>query len=1114
MRRNLYPETTQERQLPEGNRGDIIDVTGELFNTSIKVENISSIIHSLPSVYAPVYIYKNSCNVNYPNNELLFSQLLDLLELFFTRNNLPFEVSVDSTIELENIKEETKNHFLNALKKLSPYGNNNRIQLVKVKSNGKEEIIGGTSPYTIFFLSASLRDTQFFKDYPEYFRTKKELKDRDPEFLGFLLHLSNLLKQSIGDNVEHDLNGFRRRLKDLLDQCSDINKLDESILENEKAFYRINAIELFSRKKLAQLDSPYVIKPSINRKFSEGKVLPLVLKSGLSGKYYSTKIFPENFGIEGNGGNTLPMADLKYPWINPLKDFLEDYIVQTSTSLNNEWFKFGDKSFKDTGFLLPLKPLFFEYFSIADFDKLFEIKVNSSGNEWEVFLTIPINDVSIGELKFKKVFTKNDREIKDGIGKVIQLKNDEFPTFSIWPSIEEKYLDRYYLTLYSKEKLKIELYNENENISPVEFTQTTPDDFFNILSTEPRTADILSFGFSRDNIDIGGLLVQNKSLYQKVDFNNEKAVLGIDFGTTYATVALNKKGDNRTHPSFIWNYNDEENLYFNSFNTEDYSDLIQTYSGMLNTYFIPLQILKELKELDAVKENNVAQIPFPTLVSSKIKKQISFEHSEMFVDYNIPFCYKSGNPKEYRITSEFKWGQDVELMKVYLRELLVILKFHLMMNSISSKNVTLRISYPLIFSATLRQNLKKAWTELQDENEFQKTEFVSESIAVLEYFQVMENYPIRSDPYDSIIIDIGGGTTDVCIFNADDKILSSDSLLIGGRDIVGWFGQSTEFNEILNPIVKYLAGKTDLSKLDEFKGFEKSQLQFGYLFSDNQFIDKFNKSIINEDRFDFSRLIVSYFFMGIIYFLGVYRKNEIFKKPVSGFYFGGNSSRFLDWLAKGEWNNSEIKNEINKSFVSFYLAGLGKNENNESIKFIKSLEPKFEVALGLLKTTTSSSDENPSQENTNEVVELTKSQRLTIFGDHIKVDDQKFNPTKILQSEHSAFGDIAFKYENQKIDFEDFKKSEIYNYNQMFFEFVSNSQLFNLSNPDAILNTQFMKELKVVLTDGHNYSMSLIEEIKRHVEDTGQYLGSSFFILSLKGFLHQIIKVMNNYAKQ
>lgn len=160
--------------------------------------------------------------------------------------------------------------------------------------------------------------------------------------------------------------------------------------------------------------------------------LPLVLSpQGLPGAKYIYGIqwnsiafsVPEHISYIPLEDRFLPGTRIKYPFICS-SDFLEGKIIQLSSDIDNR--RFITCCHEKSRYLLPIRRLYFEFFTLEDLNNHLSVEHSESENSVVVRLTIP---VSGGVIEFHRVYRDDDivkLNINIAITPVYQLDDETY----------------------------------------------------------------------------------------------------------------------------------------------------------------------------------------------------------------------------------------------------------------------------------------------------------------------------------------------------------------------------------------------------------------------------------------------------------------------------------------------------------------------------------------------------------------------------------------------------------------------------------------------------------------------------------------------------------------
>lgn len=268
----------------------------------------------------------------------------------------------------------------------------------------------------------------------------------------------------------------------------------------------------------------------------------------------------------------------------------------------------------------------------------------------------------------------------------------------------------------------------------------------------------------------------------------------------------------------------------------------------------------------------------------------------LFDNSNIAFFYEKSKPvANQKIITNIKWSSDEKCLRVFIRELLLIIKADILQeNGIISKTGVIWFR-PLSFKETERATFEKIWTEeakyiLNLESTKEQIKCYTESEAPYHYFNMKDEYK----SVESVaIVDIGGGSTDFVYFQkGEPKIANSVHF---GCDVM-WGNAFDKFkNSKKNGIYKKykdtIGFETDsLKKLNShmIANDESTTQDIINFWISNNAETKIADKLRNDFAFAFA-----YHFTAIVYYLGSMLKAKGLSYPRT-ITFSGNGSRYID----------------------------------------------------------------------------------------------------------------------------------------------------------------------------------------------------------------------------
>jgi len=1052
-------------------------------------------ITSIPSPWARMMLFRDALNPNHRLHSKLFSELLDVLEIIFFKNSLKYTLS---SKEIGLSINETSSEFKSIICDLNLETNNfKRIIIYYLEEKGVDKpiLLAGSSPYSLFFTPEDKNPK-----IKRYFNNIRGISDRPEYFRKYLKQLFKTVQSAVNSGKSN-----LKALNDLLIDADNIegssmikfNDVDMEILENCEEFTVECGIPIHSLK-VDYVESALKIKSKEVKSNS-----PIVIKNNYRGIYYNNYLFPEEIKdlTAFTDREILPGEIIKYPWISPEEDFLEDHIIKVPYDTNDDVLILGRlssvESRRSLRYLIPLKNRYFEFFDPSDVKNYLTIEENLG----RVNITLRIPTEGNVDVEIKKSFFGSEQ--------IIEAKQDDIPYLSFWPKIKpEQWKDKYFMIEYLSKPNTIMGFFDNNGDKIDIISPEMSDDKVNkkkaiIRQKKGVQTNTYSFNYFPDIIQLQikqrdklfkGLFILDKNNFSSITIDqNKKAIISFDFGTSntivgYQIIGINPRTSifetkNISEKEKIFNYLDF--VYLFSFPDEMNAQL-NLFKNSLNYFFFPQYFC-----YNANINKNEANIPFSSLVSY----DNSVHKNYIVLRANIPF-YLSWASKELELIGDLKWlTSDIarELTQLYIGQLLLLTKLFLIKNGIENKNVTLIWSYPRSFSETQIENLKTSWESLLKGSHYQIKE-IDESRASLTYFIKEHSFAPYKDTLKATI-DIGGGTSDISIHKANQNILYT-SALIGGNDLVG----DKEDN---SPIYKFLIKKAEHDRGSnlffdrkfleqvEFTEIPTLRIKFNYIIKKELKDEKLNDLICGDD-FNFGRFILLYFYSILFYEIGLKLLKIDKSLYPEKFFFGGNGSRFLKWLNYGGWHedNENIK------FFNIILKGALGIANGKSFKIILSPEPKTEVAVGACYAVADTTETQNSD-----------TSKYKILAENILLSEKKYRWDDPI---NSILGESTSSIDFTKMEILDFNNSNIYRFNKIFFDSVNSSKLIEL-NKEKIISASFSKIQKELLSK--TTLDSLLRDNTHELFITTGGINVSLFILVAKGCLQQMLKIISNEMK-
>lgn len=891
----------------------------------------------------------------------MVSEMFDIAQIFFNIDRFrdKFEIVVwdrKKDLNLGNILGNTLNLYLESDAVGSdPYNFKKMKRVYMLNYIGPDRpdemnIVGGTSPATLFFSSSNdlsyvSKNILFDNDRP-FDKTYQPLYQRNFEFQKYLFALRKTNKEFSKEfpEVEEYLKMTYGCLSN--NEKKEIDQLNETSINNYETIKigekENDALEILGNafhKKPNKLDweSDFAIRSNV---YKDGK-LPLVLPIEKGNMYtnlnYTNGPWEQEFKAPYYDNTPwknrlLPELHEEYPYLT-ISDFLADTIVKIPYALNDQSYYDGGLVCKnendERSYLLPLKPLFFQFFTVKELmgtvpgtnKPMFEFVENAGGIK--VILRVPIKR---GYMEYSRIYFEgmlpnldsNDGgliETKMGMGVIPLIR---------FPQNVKKH---YRIAMFDKGKVDttLEFYDGIGAVSYKSTVRAAKDLAGRGCSHE---AYLLEANFDRILVKVGD--VEGFIIPKFKPANDQAAAVftfAVDFGTTNTHIEYSTDSNKPPKPFDI--KSDEKQMH-KLHNRYTDSDIRLAFEQD----FIP----------DTIGDRH--SFPMRTVFANHIGMDIN-NNPQPLVDGNIPFLYeKDFTPLWNHINTELKWGGVPErLLKMHLETLFILMRNKVAINDGNLAATKLIWFYPASMTVGKINKFKQIWKEAYENyfgpNAAQNVISISESKAPYLHF-----IKTQGAADEVVTIDIGGGTTDVFIVeDQEDKMLLSFRFASNAI-----FGDAYNYNPSKNGFVcKYKEPFKKMLKSNNLSGLQRALTQIedqgkssdivNFLFSlvgsrvDNNSELDFLRKLSNDDQM---RYVFILFYGSILYFIAKAMKAKGLKKPKT-IAFSGNGARTLRILSE--------ENEVVEKFAKLIFDGIYGN-NPGSIQVMMEPNPKIATCKG------------------------------------------------------------------------------------------------------------------------------------------------------------------------
>ena len=917
-------------------------------------------ITSIPSPFARIDLvktaFKEVCrraarNIKELDGDTIFHKMvsdsLDVGEIFFNIDKFKDKIEIiawepSSMIQALKNNENISHYYVaDALEKylLSDAKTYNFDKLKNIyllnyiKGPDELNIIGATSPATLFFSGANnleyINDIFFANNDCPFDSAYAPLYKRDYDYIKAWWTLRKTIPSfsNLFPEIETYLNlTFKaitdQLVKNKLNAITPASAKDFSLIDvqshQQSNHVEVLGIVLFKKKGNENIISEFTIRPER----SVDGLVPLVLPVESGNKYAGLQY------TNGTWGNTnkapykpvetdvnkraLPYDGSVFPYLT-ISDFLEDTIAKVPHTLNSKYF--FDGNLKETGqmmsFLLPIKPLYFKYFSLdtlsasmSDGKPAFEME-SVAGGSVNVIIRIPITGTgTIDYIEYQRIYyTQRQADVSEthnsGGMTIWDFTGMVMPSIKFQNETDAIYTVSCVSTFSSQ--FRFEFFREGDIIRNIPVDCRNKEKGLFDFKAETYTIQYSNFDFIRviNNSGVSNVIIPIFLTHQ----NLEVFEFAVDLGTSNTHIEF-KKADSNSSESLCYN---EAEPIFCTFFTQSFREI----QGKL----IPLDLIDEndllTRDFLPTTVGYESDFSFPTRTALSYAKSTDWaEELRTFglLNFDITYNKRLGIAYNAKPMVNIKWSSETNAqsaMQAYIRSMMMMIRNKVIANNGNLAKTKITWFYPNSMSPRRLSQLKNAWNDSYQElfNNNGSTRNLSESVAPIQFY--FRRYATATN---LINVDIGGGTTDIAFssrgrveyitsfkFAANTLFEESFSDINPNNGIVDWFK-----NDILN----LLESKPELNELvnifNSNVGQPSNMASFLFSLKDNSAtkdlarnnID-FNKILQNDTKF---KIVFIIFYTAIIYHIAQIVKVKGLNVP-RHIAFSGNGSKIISIIS-------------------------------------------------------------------------------------------------------------------------------------------------------------------------------------------------------------------------
>lgn len=624
---------------------------------------------------------------------------------------------------------------------------------------------------------------------------------------------------------------------------------------------------------------------------------PLVLPVTAGNRYESLIYTSARWGSENAAPlsdsrplaeRTLPRDGRKQPYIT-LGDFLEDSIIAVPHAINSGDFfdaktaEGVSKREEHISYLLPVKPLYFEYFSpddlcahMHDGKRALEIQPEAGGAK--VWLRIPIRGRGdVDYMEYSRTYYE-DGAAGSHVTVAGRVVHADFTALLMpcveWRSDEEA---RYTAAVVSTESrpFALEFYIGGRAISGVRCsTRNTPDELTRATAytLEHKRFEYMRLSVGNDHALILPLLREAGG--------PARFRFAVDLGTSFTHIEYTTDGS----PAEAFGYGGKDSLLSELFVPEYVRgeagltqwDLLDE-QPLIEKDFLPLCLGRGRQD----SWGRGVDFGFPVQTVLSCARTLKWEEgASAFADVNIPFAYgKRRDLPHNRYEFNIKWGDERQRASLawYIDCLMVMMRCKVALSGGDLAQTEIVWFYPQSMPQGKLTALRRIWDDAY--NKYFRpapatTESMPESVAPMRY------YSARIASSSEIMnIDIGGGTTDVA-FAAGGEIKWTTSFRFAMNNL---FSDAIAPDNLSNGIIDYFrprirrvleaGGMSELLAVMDGESMRRPENMAAFLFSlrdsrslraiDTRLVD-FDYILETDEKF---KIVFLLFYTSIIYHL-------------------------------------------------------------------------------------------------------------------------------------------------------------------------------------------------------------------------------------------------------
>lgn len=874
----------------------------------------------------------------------MVSDALDVGEIFFNLDKYRGKIEVitwDARAALAALRQDgSESHYfvadalekyMQADQKTYNFGQMQNIYLLNYQ-NGPDvmNIIGATSPATLFFCGANdlgyIQDIYFANNDRPFDSEYQPLYKRDFNYIKAWWTLSvtmqgfSTLFPEIYDYLQLTFRAIpsqeaKSRLKtvstaSLIDfdaisvsvggQANQVEVLGTPLLKMKPRNAVASEFGIDTRRNLAG-NRPLVLPVEAGNKYAT-----LLYSNGAWGKTYKAPYLDQ----QEVGSRSLPFDGTQYPYLT-ISDFLEDTLLMVPHALDGKNFWDGNLGgAEQCTFLLPVKPLYFKYFStdslqgrMGDGQPALEMECLAGGGV-RVTLRVPITgNANVKYIEYQRRYYKERQAKVSATSNEGGMAETDFTGFVMPGKRFANEAEAMYtvacVSTFSK-NYRLTFYATDAPVQDVQRDCRNQQRGVYDYKAETYTLAHHNFDYIRVTSGNGssGILLPTLPTYN----GRGGYEFAVDLGTSNTHIEY--RGTDQHMPQPLCTESGDGLMCH--FFTPSY---IETSDGKRLRKDLKSEnelIAKDFLPDTVGKQSDFA---FPTRTALSYAESTEWDKDlRVYGLMNVSMTYNKRIRLAYNQTrANIKWGTDPDsqtAMRMYIRSLLRLIRDKVVALDGSLRTTSVTWCYPDSMSQRRLSQMRQAWNDAYREMFCTDgdTREILESVAPIQYY--FSRYPNVSS---LVNIDIGGGTTDIAFSEGGQvKYITSFRFAANAlfEDSLSGINPRNGIIDSMKGSMRDLLEKNRLSELvsifDSLDGHPADMASFLFSLKDNSATAELAKNkrdfvavLQNEDRL---KIVFVLFYAAILYHVAQIIRIKGLNLP-RHIAFSGNGSRVLGVLS-------------------------------------------------------------------------------------------------------------------------------------------------------------------------------------------------------------------------